>query len=118
MADPNAGTSREHNKQQARGSDDRNIPDPSGVIIRADPPPSPAELKARVTLPGVGGEEGGSGGSGGGKDPASLRQPPSEGAGTGPSAPVTPSVSGIEIMGEGKAAPAIPINPGGPAERR
>ncbi len=101
----------ERPKQTARGSDDRNIPSESGVIIQRDGPPTPQELKDAVTQEGLGGPQ--QAGSGGASAPAVSRfaQPPAGGASPG-GAPSTLTGSGLPAEALGGLKP----KPGGPAE--
>ncbi len=98
-------------KQTTRGSDDRNIPNASGVIIRRAAPRTPEELKAAVTQPGLGDAQPAGGGGTSGPAASRFAQPV---PGTAPgvnsvNAPV--SGSGVPAAGGG----LVP-KPGGPAE--
>ncbi len=99
-------------KQTARGSDDRNIPDPSGIVIQRDPAPTPEELKAAVTQPGLGDAQRTGGGGHGGRNASDFAQPPA-----GPSSGVNstnPGLSGSGAPGSGGGL-VIP-DPSGPAQ--
>ncbi|MBI5397046.1 MAG: hypothetical protein HZA91_17245 [Verrucomicrobia bacterium] len=102
-------------KQQGRGSDDRNIPDPSGVIIRHDGPRTPEEIKRMVTQPGVDGDARRGGGGGRLRDPWRFAQPPPD-TGAGGVSPANPNPPGVTGSGT-DTAPSIP-NPSDPAERK
>lgn len=98
-------------KQTARGSDDRNIPSESPVIIRRDGPPTPDELKAAVTQPGLG-DARPNGGGGTGRNASDFAQPPAGGDPIGSATNPQLRGSGVESAGGGLVNP----NPGDPAE--
>ncbi len=101
----------ERPKQTARGSDDRNIPSESPVIIRRDGPPTPEELKAAVTQPGLG-DARPTGGGGIGRNASDFAQPP---PGSDPAGNATnPQLSGSGVAGAGGGL--VNPNPGDPAE--
>jgi hypothetical protein len=102
-------------KQQGRGSDDRNVPYASGVIIIPDRPRTPEEIKRMVTQPGVDGDARRAGGGGRLRDPWRFAQPPpgTDGSGLTPANPNIPGVTGPGA----DAAPSIP-KPSDPAERK
>jgi hypothetical protein len=108
------GGSRRNRKQYTRGSDDRTIPDPSGVIIRPDHVRTPEEIKRMVSQPGVDGAAGGGGGGSGGRRPGDFAQPPAGGP-TGDVRPASPQVPGLGLPGRIEE-PLIP-KPVDPADR-
>lgn len=102
-------------KSQGRGSDDRNIPKASGVIIIFARPRTPEELKRMVRQPGVDGDARTTGGGGRMRDPWRFAQPPPGGDGSGIT-PSNPNIPGVTGPGT-DTAPSVP-KPSDPAERQ
>ncbi len=99
-------------KHTARGSDDRNIPDPSGIVIQRDPAPTPEELKAAVTQPGLGDAQRTGGGGHGGRNASDFAQPPA-----GPSSGVNSTNPGLGGSGApGSGGGLVIPDPSGPAQ--
>lgn len=103
----------ERPKQTARGSDDRVIPNASGVIIRREGGPTPGELKAAVTQPGIGEQPSTSTGGGSLRTASDFAQPPAGGV---PGSPGSTSTTGAFTTSTGGGL--VNPNPSDPAEQR